>query len=782
MKKILLLSILTLMTTIKSFPCGGDYEDPYSYNSLIFSQELINDSRYYPFLLASYIAYYEADSAKVKSGNIEEWQKYLNIPYEQAHYLVFKASKDDVWKLSANKTVSDKQLKFANNAFTQKYKDALGYLVTAKELEPYMIISGHYDGWGYYDEERNDIQKLPYDIISLELQKGWKQAKDKEIKLRYGYQLVRFAHYNRKYEDAIALFDLFVEPLKYKSEMYYYALSQKAGAIRGTGDAITANSLFFEVFSRSADLKSNALSSIKLNHDVDYREFQSAAKTPEEKNDADLMLGYISFSNPLASARRIIQRSPDAIQAKVLAARAISIIENDINIYGDVSDYKDKRFPILNKNLRGNFEEVLTFVSRQADSDAVKKKNYWNIATAYLSYLDRNYPAAQTYLDRVDISEQGYKDQRDILAMLIDIGREERITPEVEERIFARYKDIFMMKQTPEGRAKGADFMMDLLSNRYYLQQDYAKSFMLLRKLTALEDNTNRNLHYAIMDLYDKPEKTSFEEFLVKDFRIGLYDEKEEAGVSVPDYIRYMLGIIYITDGTPERAQIMFEDSGYSKEKISSDVFGYNRIECFECEENMKTDYLSEFPYIENSMSELELANTLVRLQADASGDDLKAAKANYLLGNFYYNTSVTGYFRNYLRFGYVGGYRQWFFNPESENDLFTKQMYLKTIPTYYDNTVNIANEYLERAYALSSGDEFKARIVFALSKCEQEMHYENVVYNSGEGIWWAHYNKDWVNISGRRYFKELMKYKKTRFFAEVETNCKYFEYYVNHL
>ncbi len=54
---------------------------------------------------------------------------------------------------------------------------------------------------------QNDIDELPYDQISMELQKGWKQARDKEIKLRYGYQLVRFAHYNRNYEEAIELSD-----------------------------------------------------------------------------------------------------------------------------------------------------------------------------------------------------------------------------------------------------------------------------------------------------------------------------------------------------------------------------------------------------------------------------------------------------------------------------------------------------------------------------------------------------------------------------------------------
>lgn len=782
MKKIFLLTILTLLTTFKATPCGGDYGDYDPYYSLIFSQELINDSRYYPFLLTYSIDYYQADSAKLKNANIEEWQQYLRIPYEQAHYLVFKSSKEDLQKLLHNKTVSDKQLSFANAAFTSKYKDALQYLITAKELEPYMVISGHYDGWGYYGDDRNDIESLPYDIISLQLQKGWKQAKDKEIKLRYGYQLVRFAHYNRKYEEAIRLFDIYVEPLNHKSEMYYYALSQKAGAIRGIEDFMQAYKLFFEVFTYSADLKTSALSSLRLNDDVDYQRFQSIATTVDEKNDADLLLGYMAFSNPLASAKRIVARAPDAVQAKVLTARAISFVESDIKYYGDVSGYEDRRFPILDKSERGNFREILNFVTRQADSGAVKQKNYWNIASAYMLYLDRNFPAAQAYLEKVDVSEDGYKEQRDILAMLVDIGREERITSEVEERLIAEYRDIFTREHSRKGRTKASEFVIDMLSNRYYIQQDYAKSFMLCNSLRTLEDNPNRALLYAIKEEYEKPGKNTFEQFLLGFFRTGFYDEKLEAQITVPQYIDYMLAFTYLVEGEPHRAERLFESSGYSKENISSDIFGYNSIECFECDDNMRTDYLNEFSYIKPSMSELEIAHTIYQLQIEGNETDLKAAKANYLLGNFYYNVSVTGYYRNYLRFGYAGSYRQWFYNEEMKENMFEDQINLKYIPTYYDNSVELANAYLEKAYSLARGDEFKARIVFALSKCEQEMHYENLVRTSNLGSWSAWYNKDWVMISDRRYFKELMKYKKTRFFAEVETNCKYFEYYVSHL
>jgi len=783
MKKIFLVYIFSFLALLKIWSCAGDYYDDYSYYSLLFSQELINDPRYYPFLLAPDIPFYEADSVKVKNANIEEWQKYLGVNYEQAYYLVFKASIDDIQKLLSKEEVVDNQLKYIDKQFVKKYAHALEYIVLAKELEPFMRISieeGY--GWYYYDEKEKDIEGIPYDITSLKIQKAWKKAKDKEIKLRYGYQLVRLAHYKRNYEEAIRFFDAFVEPLKYKPEMYYYALSQKAGAIRGTGDVITANSLFFEVFSYSTDLKKTAFSSIKINENINFELFSSQANTIDEKNDADLMLGFISFSNPLSSAKKIVERSPDAIQAKVLIARAISSFEGDIMRYGDISEFADKRFPIIRKGGRKNLKEVLDFVNKQAISDEVKQKNYWNIAAAYLGYLNKDFTLAQNFLDKVDISEEGYQEQRDILAMLVDIGKTPVINDESERYIFSQYKEVFINSYSDKGRSKISSFVMDVLSNRYYLQKEYAKSFMLENDLAVLQDNPNFTLLTEIEDLYNKPAKNPFEKYLVEKFQVGSYGCADKIETTVPDYINYMKGIVYLTADELDKAKEMFDKSRYSSESVSADIFGYNQIECYTCDDNMKTDYVSEFSYIEYPMNEREIVDILIKLRSDAQGSGLKAAKANYLLGNFYYNTSLTGYFRNYLRFGYMGGYRQEFFCASDKNDILENKIYLKSISVYYDNPVDIADKYLTKAYTLASGDELKARIVFALSKCELEMHYQQIVDKYCSKNRWESYNEDWVLISDRQYFKELMKYKNTRFFKDVKTNCKYFDYYVNHL
>lgn len=49
-----------------------------------------------------------------------------------------------------------------------------------------------------------------------------------ELKLRYGYQLVRLAHYMRnKNNEAIRMYNLYVKPLKQEHYIYYAALNKQ---------------------------------------------------------------------------------------------------------------------------------------------------------------------------------------------------------------------------------------------------------------------------------------------------------------------------------------------------------------------------------------------------------------------------------------------------------------------------------------------------------------------------------------------------------------------------
>jgi hypothetical protein len=268
----------------------------------------------------------------------------------------------------------------------------------------------------------------------------------------------------------------------------------------------------------------------------------------------------------------------------------------------------------------------------------------------------------------------------------------------------------------------------------------------------------------------------------------------------IQQYIDYLWGNIYLAKGELEKSLNAFRkikpdftlyDTNWEGELvvregndgyrgfsgISDEIFGYNRIECFDCsaEEVMSVDYLSDFPFIKSVMNKKELVEALLQLQKIGQKNDETGAKANYLTGNFFYNVSRTGYYRHILRFDQTNGANYTKFDYYGKKKDIYGGIYFKNYPDYYENQTTLSAGYLEKAYAQAGENELKARIAFALSKCEQEVYYDTneITY------YWGGEN-DAVLISGREYFAELYKYKGTQFYDEVKTHCKYFEYYVN--
>jgi hypothetical protein len=77
-KKLLLVAVILTAFMGKSFACGWDGGDWYYYN--LFSQKIMNDPIYRPFLLTYETKYYS--DTTLRNGIIEEWQKYLGLSYE----------------------------------------------------------------------------------------------------------------------------------------------------------------------------------------------------------------------------------------------------------------------------------------------------------------------------------------------------------------------------------------------------------------------------------------------------------------------------------------------------------------------------------------------------------------------------------------------------------------------------------------------------------------------------------------------------------------------------
>ena len=748
-KKLLLVAVMLTALWGKSFACGWDEGDWYYYN--LFNQEIMSDERYRPFLLIYGSRYYTNDT--LRNGNIEEWRQYLGLSYDETKYLVFKASRSDLQNLSKGKRAVDENLSFASADFMKNQKQALLYLAYAKYLEPYMRIIPGEDTDFYWDlpEYEHNAGDLDYEKVKTVLTKSWNAESDNELKLRYGYQLVRLAHYTRRYQEAVQLFEQYVEPLKMRTEMYYYALAQKAGALRGMGETQRANRDFIRVFANSYDLKTMAYTSLTMGWDneINFADFVAGAADNNERNDIFFMMGYSDFNNPVNEIEKIVVTDPNAIQAKVLMVRAINMLERRMLLsyvpWGEGDDRS--RYPYLGQDDtegRAFFNQALRVSDMQRDK--ASDKNFWNLASSYLHFLNKDFELANNCLGNVKSTDADYMAMVKNLTAYIDICRQPKIDANTERYLFDNYAKMIKGEENYSLNMADNSFIGVVLSNRYGLQGEKAKSFLMLRHVKAIEDNPDESLLDDIQSFLNKKKKTQLEEY------IAATSTTEMANTN--NYLAYVKGVLRLTEGDFKTAKGLFEKQ--TRLKMSRRLFGHNIEVYYSGDEKdiMRDDYIADFSFIHDNMTEVEVADALMQLDKigkKEKGDE--SAKANYLIANFFYNVSRTGYYRQYLRFDNNNGFSYWKYGPDAN---------------VYKNTLDLSSAYLEKAKKSAEDRELKAHIVYAQAKNAQQVMEDHV------DTW------DQQMVIPHAQLNEFDQYAGTSYHQAVLSNCLYYRDYHN--
>lgn len=748
-KKLLLVAVMLTALWGKSFACGWDEGDWYYYN--LFNQEIMSDERYRPFLLIYGSRYYTNDT--LRNGNIEEWRQYLGLSYDETKYLVFKASRSDLQNLSKGKRAVDENLSFASADFMKNQKQALLYLAYAKYLEPYMRIIPGEDTDFYWDlpEYEHNAGDLDYEKVKTVLTKSWNAESDNELKLRYGYQLVRLAHYTRRYQEAVQLFEQYVEPLKMRTEMYYYALAQKAGALRGMGETQRANRDFIRVFANSYDLKTMAYTSLTMGWDneINFADFVAGAADNNERNDIFFMMGYSDFNNPVNEIEKIVVTDPNAIQAKVLMVRAINMLERRMLLsyvpWGEGDDRS--RYPYLGQDDtegRAFFNQALRVSDMQRDK--ASDKNFWNLASSYLHFLNKDFELANNCLGNVKSTDADYMAMVKNLTAYIDICRQPKIDANTERYLYDNYANMIKGEESYSLNMADNSFIGMVLSNRYGLQGEKAKSFLMLRHVKAIEDNPDESLLDDIQSFLNKKKKTQLEEY------IAATSTTEMANTN--NYLAYVKGVFRLTEGDFKTAKGLFEKQ--TRLKMSRRLFGHNIEVYYSGDEKdiMRDDYIADFSFIHDNMTEVEVADALMQLDKigkKEKGDE--SAKANYLIANFFYNVSRTGYYRQYLRFDNNNGFSYWKYGPDAN---------------VYKNTLDLSSAYLEKAKNSAEDRELKAHIVYAQAKNAQQVMEDHV------DTW------DQQMVIPHAQLNEFDQYAGTSYHQAVLSNCVYYRDYHN--
>ncbi|MCC6571691.1 MAG: hypothetical protein IT274_08720 [Chitinophagales bacterium] len=773
--------------------CSWHSEDEAFYN--LFNQELISDQKLEPFLLTYDNIYYNGDfwnpaerSHQQTDANLEEWNKYFNqkIPVKDLQYLVYTSTVTELQAFLTNNLAQtpNSGLTYHAALFSEKGLEALQYLIFAKQCEKYALTQDNSDGWSYMGA-REKMSKPEFMATAKAGNTLYATLKNNDLKLRTAYQLVRLSHYAGFNDDAIRYFDKFVLPLKNQSLPYYYALEQKAGALFNLKKYAAATRDYIQVFNGAPGRQLAVYTSFLMSSAL-FKNGGNLLTTNAEKTTFYMLRGYNGFASGISEMKKIYTLSPNAPALEVLAVREMNKTEREILM--QPSPYSGKNIFLKgDASTQAYLKKLLTLTDIIVNNKYIVRKDFWKSYQAHLHFLSGNYKNAESIANDISGNDKQVNEQAKVTAFAAFLAQCAVVGPETEKRIYS-YLNTHKEKTT-EG------YIYELTAHKYLQQKDYAKAFLCHNDLSGLYTSLDLKIIDQLITFYNKPDKNNFEQLLsakqknamtylydLKGTHYLKYDQPENALVwfkKVPGNLKFLKLHVYdyISDTETEKDG---DFNGYSD--ISARIFSNGIRPYFEdTQEKAMTDQvykMPEFKFIPAIMNKQQLAECLIALKKMAKETTESGARAGYLLGNYYYNTSVNGYYRNIL-----------FYEP---GNYYISSLYgLNNTPTttpynYHYGTGIIQVNHLQTAYdyyiqteRVSNYNELKAKAIFQASKIEldQFVAKQNFDYNF---VYWENPRILYAKNTRPLFGILKQKYSDTKYYQEIQSNCLYLKYYIN--
>jgi len=754
----------TLFAKAPTYFCGGYFDqDAFFYN--LFNQENISQKAFYPFLRTNEDVFYES-MPKEYLQNIQEWYAYFDQRY----------TKENLVKIVFGKQEELSKLKSSNT----KVVSAKKYLEFAKKCEQVTLSAEpyHYWGWDYKALVKKRQNKAPK--LITEGRVLYQKEQQEAVKLRYAYQLVRLYRYSHRFNEALDFFNNEVSSIPTKNEIYYYILDQIAGCYYKLKDYEKAAYLFLKVFDKSIDKKQSAFTSYKF---CTYKnaEGKSLFKTDEDKANQIFITAIRKFSDTMQDLNDISYLGVSEDKQELLVMRIINNLERSIlRIDFEKPIFKKEKSTLEELN------ELDVFVDAKIKSNP-SNIDFWKLVDVYISFLYQNFEQATEKLK--SITTQKFKDQKERLSHVLEVFSWDKVTPEREEwlgEIFTKEGDGTSMLDICNSRndhkrikCNFKSIIVEQLSHLYLKEHQIVKSFLLHNNLSYINDISSHELADGLLAFAEKKNKNVFEKLMLKySAKNGLQNS------NVIETIRKAKGLMYFRSGDINKAISYFSPS--EEKNIPPTVFSNNVVECFDCDPLyvMEDEVFkaSAYSFLNTKMNTYDLLSNLQELERMTEDESIKEWKrklAYYLLGNYFFNVSNTGYYRTIVYPGRSTYYNYDFGGASLKlADIINKKS-TYSFPNYgYGNTYNgLANKakyYYEETIALSTDNELNARCAYMVAKCELNEYYNNGYkgrYSGYDGSAFGEFEN-----SGFEALKT--KYRNTNFYERIESRCNFFRQY----
>lgn len=773
---------------IVSFPqniigCGPE-ADPYDYYTSFFHQNLPEANGYRPFYYTGYNFLYDSNEpASVPDILAGEWAAYCGVPVKNADAkkLVNKFSLKDLnnlyYHIEKNQPLkipdSVKQNSMTDYFIRTKDIEALGYILYAKQVEPY-VIGGEID---WQPAERDSLKMVKLIKSGQQL---YAAAKKDIFKLKYAYQFIRLAHYSVRYADAINWYDEYVTKTTSNSVLQPLSLALKAGALFRSGQQKEAAYLFSKVFAATNAKKISNYLGFKwsVNSEAGKAEYIAMGKNDKEKADIIALFTLGSTNNDLGNLKDIFRLHPSSEQLEALVVREINKLEEKYltpvlqNVQGGKAFYftwTDADSDSIITDARKEVQALASFLHEAAQSPAVKNAGLLETSAAYASYMIKDYAVAKKYLATANKMQltQKVKDQWALTNLLITINEQDKIDAAFEEQLLPSIKwleervknekpvevDYWQVQQW---RNIYRNLMSEIIAKRYHEQGDLAKETLSIgaadwimsshyNGLSFLRNNLMSKDVEKLYALQNGKQPNKFESYLFSHNSVTKKEVIDFAGTS------------YLRENNYSKAIAWFKRSA-DKEGINKNPFVdilYDREEQFASDKKF-------------TISKLAFAQQMLKLEQQAKQPAL-AANSYYKLALGMYNTSYYGHTWELVHYDRSGS--DGYYIPKNATG-FQKEYY----------GVFKAHNYFEKAMKASTDKNFKARCLFMMAKCAQkQLHrpqYED--YTSNYDKMSTDEDLYFIKFKQNKYFPQFVKeYGNTAFYKEAFSTCSYLRDFV---
>lgn len=740
------LVIITLVFKVQILACGGgDYGEYYDFYP-VFNQELIGSEEYSPFLFSRDQMYYDGDDEyrdvmDKQKGNFDLWLKHFpQYELEDLDDLFFNQGFESNFKKKYNSEIDLAVLEYVNYA---------------RSIEKRYISPNRWS----YKNHLNGRDAVDYsEFVKIGIEK-YNKVKNKALKQRYAYQIIKGLRYNKDYNGLLHFYEKEKLNNLQKNEMYYYTLDQLGGCLYQLKQYDKAISIFTKVFTHSVDRKKSAHLSYQFC--LQYTQTKLDLKNKSEMMSFYLLKNRSSFNDGFEILKEMKALDKNDGRLEVVFARMMSYFDREY-----WSSHRDYTKEFDDKNRPGWLNKLKSFASEMKSS---KNKDYWNYCYFYLLGLEKQYDKAILGLSKI----RNPKFKRDIadLTVLFKV-KGWKTTNDIDQKYFLSWNTINKEERYDESYSGSRHVIKNHLEKLFVAEGKFAQAYLMNNTLGEGRFSEHQLIN-QLHEFIDKPKKTNFEKFLVKNL-----------GPTPKIDLQYDQALLYLIEGDFDLAIKTFPDVQMDH-YIPKTIFSNTLKTCFECSaESMMTDsvYLASiFDFIPDVMNQKVLAKVLIDLKEMAAKElNWKGQLANYLLGNYYNNISNTGYFRGILwydvnccDYGYVT-------HANTNMELKDYILSYNQNPKVYFDFATQATVFYNQVIGSSNNKELKARTTFLLAQCElnnldnESSSILSYKYDSNS----YQYNFDKNNVLDEIYNNLNTTYKDTKFHAQIIKECSYFKAY----